>query len=354
MILVKTFGHWVSYGILVSDMEKIPPQKQSQPINEKSSVDGMEPLYSEQTDTEALQDPGNPAAINARAEVGVYDEGKKDLSRRGVLRLALGVVGALAMPAKHTSDLETLPEQPDSALFKERVQAIKERIAAEDIVAMLHNAEKITRNDAQERNRMEYVETALVFDEDVPQDVQEALRKWIPGLCAQESRYDNDAEGNFGSIGIFQFTDVTWEEMKGSERGLGRPEISRASLKDQVDAAGKFFSNLYREVCHFCGDDLDSIQKHFITEERFRERFVVPVVLNAYNAGAKRMSEVVQNFAAELTKADAVHYDYDAFVQMVDSAAATQEGSLAKFSDTAPEYVFLLAAWNEIVDELKQ
>lgn len=171
---------------------------------------------------------------------------------------------------------------------------------------------------AEEFTRQEYVQDAIVFDPEVPAVVQAELRRILPGLCGQESKFNNGLTSRAGAQGIFQFMPDTW-----ASYGAEPHEVS--SLRKQVEVAGRFFSDLYRQVLHHLGEEaLQAYRQRYQDEESFLMDLIVPLMVNSYNAGAARVGEAARLFIAR--HPGAPEGGKDLFLRIAEFAEASQEG----------------------------
>ena len=192
-------------------------------------------------------------------------------------------------------------------------------------------AEKPVR-DNEESNRYEYVHEAIEFDNDIPEIVQETLRELIPGICAQESKFNNGLTSKSGAIGIFQFMPWVWEK-------YGKSEDDIKSLKTQVDVAGKLFSDIYSEFLHHSDEDsLLQARSQFDDQDSFLRDFVVPALINSYNAGSARMGDAVNAYFSSSSRSRSLT-GKDIFQEMIEFAKSDNSGRLDAYREDAREYV---------------
>lgn len=193
-------------------------------------------------------------------------------------------------------------------------------------------AEKSVIGDEDGRSRYEYVHKAVEFNSAVPAIVQSELRELIPGICAQESKFNNGLKSKSGAIGIFQFMPWVWEK-------YGKSEEDIKSLKIQVEVAGELFSDIYGEFMYHTDEEaLIKARGHFTDPESFLIDFVVPMLANSYNAGSARMGEVVDAYFKDI-EVDSSLKGKDLFRAVVDFGKNGNEGRLAEYSEHSREYV---------------
>jgi hypothetical protein len=199
-------------------------------------------------------------------------------------------------------------------------------------------AEKPTRGH-EDLTRQEYVTHAVSFTEwnpetgdGVPPVVEAELRRVLPGLCAQESKFNAAVTSSVGAQGIFQFMPATWEQHGGSPDGY-------TSLTEQVAVAGRFLSDLYQDVQHYIGEaGMRTLEEHCGDRSLLERDVLVPLVLNAYNAGARRVGEGVKHFL-ETQDVASMPVGPDTFIVLADHMASTEAGVVAQYRTHAREYV---------------
>lgn len=230
---------------------------------------------------------------------------------------------------------------PDEAMTYENTRSI------EDVVRYF--GEKPVRA-AEEYSRIEYVRERISFSGNLAKApvVMEALRECIPGLCALESKFNDDVTSAVGARGIFQMKPDTWH------KELGRPEFADGQsvpLTEQVKAAGELFSKMYDRVRYWCYEEpsyggrnyLEEIKAAFASQEDFERYFLVPLLVNAYNTGEKGMGDVVHAFVESgtfhRTFGSASHAGFDVFQALSEYGAAESSGTLGNYGSEASTYV---------------
>lgn len=204
---------------------------------------------------------------------------------------------------------------------------------------------------APEYTRLEYVQREMQFASSLPPVVAEELRRIIPGLCSQESKFNNGLTSNAGAQGIFQFMPENWAHYGGKPE-----EIS--SLIKQVEIAGVFFSDLYDQVRVNIGAGGMRFLERFIgDEESLQKDVIVPLMINSYNAGAARVAEAVRLYI-ESTPVNDMPKGKDLFVAIADFARAAKVANrgryLTAYGDDAREYVLRVYAQAEVLNVMKK
>lgn len=193
-------------------------------------------------------------------------------------------------------------------------------------------ADKEVIGDDEGRSRYEYVHQAIEFSENVPVVIQDALRELIPGICAQESKFNNGLTSTAGAIGIFQFIPSVWTK-------YGKTEEDIKSLKTQVEIAGKFFSDIYREVLFIAKTDaLARARSCFDNEEEFFQDFLVPVIINSYNTGSARMGDIISEYF-DSGRPLPNEKGKGVFLEMVNFAQTETIGRMERYGEHSREYV---------------
>ncbi len=201
---------------------------------------------------------------------------------------------------------------------------------------------------AEAFTRAEYVRENVVFDDDVPEIVQTELRRLLPGLCAQESGFDNSVTSRVGARGIFQFMPTTWSG-NGDDPGLGMDPEQIHSLRAQVEAAGRYFSMIYRRLqAHIGAENWQLVRSWFSSDEAFEQYLVVPLMVNAYNAGSRRMADVVNTFIAAHGEVTAAPDSLALYFAIADFGRSQSEGVLAAYDVAAQQYFARVAAAAEV------
>jgi hypothetical protein len=199
---------------------------------------------------------------------------------------------------------------------------------------------------ANEHTRLDYVQEEMQFSPALPSVVEQELRRVIPGLCSQESKFNNGLTSSAGARGIFQFMPENWAHYGGQKE-----EIS--SLKKQVEIAGVFFSDLYDQIQTNIGESRMRFLEKFFADERSLQRdLIVPLMINSYNAGAARIAEAVRLYI-ENTPVGDMPKGKDLFIAIADFARAAKVANrgryLNAYGNEAREYVPRVYAQAEVL-----
>ncbi len=231
----------------------------------------------------------------------------------------------------------------------ELVAAIADGSVTRYIDIVHHFAAKPVRG-AEQYSRKQYVTEAISFTEwndseqsGVPPVVQAELRFLLPGLCAQESKFNAGLTSKSGAKGIFQFMPATWA-------GYGGTPEEYTSLTKQVEIAGQFFSDLYGEVLHHVGEEtLQKVRPLFADDAAFQKDFIVPLMINSYNAGSARVGEAARLFIATRS-IEELPTGKELFLAMAKFAESSEDGEyLDAYGQHAREYVTRIYAQAEVL-----
>lgn len=369
-------------------MEKIPKQKISKGWKEVEGSDiGYGPRLERVSDEVDLVSEDDFGQIESESEGGVVSSWEIPAlseKQRQKLRSTLFSIGVVLAPMKDTGQFEKvstieekspvqsheiqyapLSKQEQVAAFGlheeeqsepldqffTKVEEYRAQINPIDIESAEEFASKKVVG-ASEFNRKQYVQQEIKFtdwDEEtgtgVPPVVQAELRRLMPGLSAKESGFNAALTSKAGAKGILQFMPETWAHYG------GKPEEQK-SLKRQVEIAGKFISDLYKQLNHHLGEEvLGVLRAQASDDESFQRDIMVPLVVNAYNVGAKRMAEAVQLYL-ERTPLESVPEGKDLYLAIAEFAKNSKEGRyLAGYQEQSFEYVLKIYALAEALSQ---
>lgn len=256
-----------------------------------------------------------------------------------------------AVPSLVARQSENENETEKLDAFTAEVENSKAQIDEVDIALTKLYAEKSVVG-APEYSRKEYVREAIQFekwDEEtgkgVPPIVEAELRRLMPGLCAQESRFDADRVSRDGAASIFQIMPKYWEHYG------GKPSEYK-SLKKSVEIAGKHISALYRQLnARLREENLNLLRTRFNNDESaFQKELMVPLLINSYQTGDGRMAEAVKLYLAE-TPVEAMPAGKDLYLAIADFAEESKAGAHLKgYRKESRDYVFKVIAFNDKLD----
>jgi len=293
--------------------------------------------------------------------------------KRKVLRACLAALGLSLMPLKGDDGQNideayaNLPGQKNTQIDTRQTEELSDRISMPDRFdkEVQMYAEAIDDSDlkktkefadrpvvgAEEMTREEYVGEAILFQEwneedgsGVPSIVQEELRRILPGLCAQESRFNADSVSGANAMSIFQILPENWE------RYGGRPGMEK-SLVAQVEVAGRLLSDFYKQLNDRIGEhNLNILKSSAGSEDKFYREVMVSLLVNSYNVGVGRMVNAVNHYL-ENTKADELPEGRYLYLAIADSAFNANEGNLKEYREHSRQYVSKVHAF---ADKLKE
>lgn len=234
------------------------------------------------------------------------------------------------------------------------------------------NNEKSVRGDAKKRNRAEYLKQELQLHNKLPQIVQDAVRHYIIGLAAKESGFDAGLSKNSATAeGVMQLIDTVRVEH-------GHPADMKLSFIQEVDVAGKHFSNIYSRVRHWMKNEIIKNEegknetharpetyatlRGLFPEGRqgdavWQKFFLVPCMVNAYNAGSWTIGACLHEFVSEHSVDELTAFlgeppgfdlfeAFTRFARTCDTNQYTQQ-----YGEDAESYFVSIAAASEVLQD---
>tara|TARA_B100000508_G_scaffold120901_1_gene102272 strand:+ start:4766 stop:6187 length:1422 start_codon:yes stop_codon:yes gene_type:complete len=197
------------------------------------------------------------------------------------------------------------------------------------------NRVEYLRENVQFRNELETIEVdeGVVEFIPVPPVVQEELRRLLPAVFAQESKFNEGlVNPRSGAKGPGQFMSDTWQRYTGSA------EVS-SKFTDQVEVLGPAVSDMYDRLFDKIGlNATDVLQQQFPDEESFLVDLIVPLVISSYNAGPDRVAEAAKKYIEQGASED-TPTGKDLFIAIVNFAEESSEGLLGDYDEDSREYV---------------
>ncbi len=276
-----------------------------------------------------------------------------------------------------TEEFEKASRRTDEPELREKIlDAVHGGNGIDTMVDLVHyygmNPEKTVRGDVKERTRAVYLEQEISFHNRLPQGVQDELRGFIIGLAAQESRFNAGLPKNSATAeGILQLVDAVREEQ-------GYDPEKRLSFVEEVDVAGKHFSNIYKRLRFWMQheiakdaegkrvkkDTFDVLRGLFPEgrdgDQAWEKYFLVPCMINAYNAGSWTIGACLHEFVAgySLEKLQEMTGDapgYDLFQKFTHFAKEnTANKYTANYGEDAQAYFISIAGVTEALKERAQ
>lgn len=202
---------------------------------------------------------------------------------------------------------------------------------------------------AESYTRIEYIKDHLVFTESgISPAMASELKDLVPALCAKESMFKDGLVSSAGARGIAQIKPDVWSKLGMGEYGESQP------FTKQVEAIGLQFGQIYRELYSFQESKrmLNEVRSLFVDQESFEKDFLVPLMINSYNAGAKRMEKVMiaffNNYPLEQVRdLFAPIQGKDLFFAMIQFAHKT---GVEKFGNDASQYVGYIYALRDVFE----
>ncbi len=181
--------------------------------------------------------------------------------------------------------------------------------------------------------------------------IESELMTMMPALIAQESHYNADATSSAGAKGWMQFMDAAWK--RHAENGA-----SRDSLPDSLKAAGSYFSAAYRYMNKNVGAELSLIKDNYFAGNQadFVHYFLIPVLINDFNAGDTNMRAVIEWFGKNYAETDTLTGElgieaqgFDVYFAM--SQLANKHNAVPDYQDYASSYYGGVASWQVVMED---
>jgi len=212
----------------------------------------------------------------------------------------------------------------------------------------------------EDYNRMEYASEKIEFVSspakekwgraEVPMFIQDKLRQLIPGWFAQESKFNAGLVSISDAAGLAQIKPKTWWEYTREKEFDSKEEedaewervkddivVSRRMDK-QIEVAGYLVFDNYHYIQHYADENnIAKLQSRFTTEESFQEDLMVPLMINAYNAGGPTIGRLVKEFVGSVPESE-WEEGKDLFLQIADFGEKAG-GKLADNKSEARKYV---------------
>jgi hypothetical protein len=246
------------------------------------------------------------------------------------------------------------PDVEQSPKFYSEIAQLAENVSKRRIEVGLANAAKPVIG-AEGFSREEYLARRIEFDHhkfktpEVPETIQEELRKYIVAQVFRESNFDNSSvntvTGAFGSVQAMVATAV--------DEGYNPAEL-KLSFIEQTEFMGGYYARMYGWLNHHIDDEAMAYLKEGLSEEEFERDVMVPLLINAYNAGVGTLSNAVNTYY-KAHKSDPFEIGgKDRFLAIRDFAEASDQGSLANYKHEAGSYVTLTYAEREAIKQYRK
>lgn len=149
----------------------------------------------------------------------------------------------------------------------------------------------------------QYVEQQLftgLSEKELPSHIQEEISRFLRGWITKESMFNPHAKNKNRNasydIGLFQLNTETLGDFGIS--GDAELEEVRLDLSRQLELVSKITVFKYRELKENAGSALNWIAREYCNgnEEEFDRYVLTPLLLLSWNAGHKRVSDLVNEF----------------------------------------------------------
>ncbi len=230
-------------------------------------------------------------------------------------------------------------------ILKEKYQSFEHKV---DVAK--YYAEQVVPGDPAGRTLYEVVRDDVPLD-GLPPSIEPQMKRLMLGIAAEESRFNKNKKSPMDARGVLQTMEDTEE---GYRKKHNLESLDPTDILMQVEVAGMHIETSYRELFNSAEAELNYIKDTFFggDETQFETCFVVPALVNAYNAGARRIAEVITWFVNEvkegrlsaLTPPDMPNpAGFDVYMVMVHACAKAK--AVKRFGSDASQYTEKVYAW---------
>lgn len=227
------------------------------------------------------------------------------------------------------------------------------------IEMVYHNATTVVPEDVYGRDAITIIREESQFSH-IPEDVSSFLLPHLIGIAAEESRFDASKTSAEGAIGFVQTMPWVFEAYKKKHK---LPDLDPRNLIDQLPVGLNHIEVSYLELVEKLDLELANITNLYFNGNfaSMKKYFLVPIIINSYNAGQDRMIDVVQWFlenypdpesVAELIPGGTQPTGYDVFFTMTHQCAL--ENGVKDFGSKASTYVAKVMGWTEAYEDYEQ
>jgi hypothetical protein len=220
------------------------------------------------------------------------------------------------------------------------------------------NATTSLETDPEGRDALTILRLETNFTQ-LPPRVEDEFAPYLIGIAAEESRFDANKTSKAGAVGILQTMPATFEGYWGEELLASRDP---RNLIDQLPASINHIETSYLELQENLDIELAHITEFYFDGNRasMEKYFLIPLMINSYNAGQQRMIDVVRWFfetypdpesVAELLGQDELLSGYDLFFVMTHQCA--KEKAVDRFGPEASVYVGKVMGWETAVKDFE-
>jgi hypothetical protein len=228
-------------------------------------------------------------------------------------------------------------------------------LSFENKVALaLHYAGQSAVGDTRGRTVLEVLEEDVTLT-GLPEPIRTWMKEQIIGIAAEESRFDPEKTSPADAKGVLQTMPDTED---GYRKKHKLESLDPKNLIEQVKVAQMHIESTHEYFERNLRAELQYIEKTFFGNDTpsFEKYFLIPLMINAYNAGQARMGEVVRWFVSQCTDIESVlalgfesnfPQGYDVFYAMT-QRCADQKG-VRRYGDDARAYVEKVMAWTAAI-----
>jgi hypothetical protein len=212
-------------------------------------------------------------------------------------------------------------------------------------------AAEVVPGDPAGRTLYEVVLNDVPLD-NLPESVALQMKRLMLGIAAEESRFNKKKKSPQDARGVLQTMEETED---GYREKHGLESLDPTDILMQVGVAGMHIETSYRELFNSAGEDLAYLKEHFFKndETAFETCLVVPALVNSYNAGARRVAEVITWFANEVRAGRLAEHlpsnsttpaGFDVYMVMVHACA--EKKAVKRFGPDASQYTEKVYGWS--------
>lgn len=227
------------------------------------------------------------------------------------------------------------------------------------IEMVYHNATKVVPDDVYGRDAITIIREESNFSQ-IPEDIGSLLLPHIVGIAAEESRFDASKTSSAGAVGFVQTMPEVFEKYK-EQHNL--PNLDPRNLVDQLPVGIQHIEVSYIELMENLDIELAYIARAYFNGNvaSMEKYFLVPCIINSYNAGQDRMINVVQWFLENypdpestmaLLSQDEPLSGYDIFFAMTHQCAL--EKGVDAYGPQASTYVQKVMGWTQAFADYEQ
>ena len=251
-----------------------------------------------------------------------------------------------------TSDISMLHVYQD--LDSTRAEHMQSRVEL-----VYANAKTPLETDAEGRNALTILREETNFTQ-LPPQLEAEFTPYLIGIAAEESRFDANKTSKAGAVGILQTMPATFSGYWGEDSvTIHDPR----NLIDQLPASINHIETSYLELEKNLDIELAHITQFYFDGNRasMEKYFLVPLMINSYNAGQQRMIDVVRWFFSTYPEPGSVNTllgqdgplsGYDLFFAMTYQCA--KEKAVDRFGPEASVYVSKVMGWTPAFSNYEQ